>query len=328
MISHLSLGQTAIARRRKLIALIRKGEVTLGGYGKGKIYGTLDCSAGKRMNVDNRMFFEDEAEAIKEGFRPCARCLPGAYKSWKASVKNKAAMISITDRLNAKAWNVITEALAGNGFTLINGVLSDEECDELIADYNQDDAYRKVISMERYRFGLGEYKYFQYPLPPLITNIRQAVYEMIAPVANNWMQALNIQKVFPKTLEEFQRICHASGQTKPTILILKYGEGGFNTLHQDLYGDIYFPLQAVLFLSEPGEDYTGGEFVLTEQIPRAQSKVNVLTPKRGDMIIFTTAFRPVKGTKGFYRVNMKHGVSPLHSGSRYTLGIIFHDALS
>ena len=182
--------------------------------------------------------------------------------------------------------------------------------------------------MERYRFGLGEYKYFNYPLPNLIQNIRENIYPKLAPIANAWMKVLNIHKIFPNTHQELLKQCNDNNQTKATVLILKYGKGGYNTLHQDLYGEIYFPIQTVLFLNEPDEDFTGGEFVLTQQTPRAQSKAIVLKPKKGDMLIFTTNFRPVKGTKGYYRVNMKHGVSAIHSGERHTLGIIFHDALS
>lgn len=222
----------------------------------------------------------------------------------------------------------IATDLHEKGFAIVKNVLSKEQCETLIRDYNADNTYRKTISMERYRFGLGEYKYFQYPLPELITGIREKVYTYLAPVANKWMEVLKIDTRYPPTHEALKEQCAAAGQEKPTILILKYGKGGFNTLHQDLYGDIYFPMQAVLFLNQPEEDYTGGEFVLTEQIPRAQSKANVLKPERGDMLIFTTNFRPVKGSKGYYRVNMKHGVSPLHSGERHTLGIIFHDARS
>ena len=214
------------------------------------------------------------------------------------------------------------------GFAIVKNVLSKAACETLIRGYNADDTYRKTITMERYRFGLGEYKYFQYPLPPLITELREKVYAELAPIANQWMEVLKIDTRYPDTHAALREMCAAAGQEKPTILILKYGKGGFNTLHQDLYGDIYFPMQAVLFLNQPEEDYTGGEFVLTEQIPRAQSKVNVLKPERGDMLVFTTNFRPVKGSKGYYRVNMKHGVSPLHSGERHTLGIIFHDARS
>lgn len=214
------------------------------------------------------------------------------------------------------------------GYTLIPDVLQPQECASLIAAYDADQTYRKTISMERYRFGQGTYKYFVYPLPVLINTIRETVYPYLAPIANQWMEALNNNTRFPATHAELKALCQSHHQIHPTVLILKYGAGGFNTLHQDLYGDIYFPMQLVLFLNEPGEDYTGGEFVLTEQIPRAQSKANVLQPRRGDMLLFTTSFRPVKGSRGYYRVNMKHGVSPVHSGQRHTLGIIFHDALS
>lgn len=228
--------------------------------------------------------------------------------------------------MKAQNWPVITGQLATKGFAVVKDVLTKEECDTLISDYTSPGMYRKTITMERYRFGIGEYKYFQYPLPALINDVRETVYTHIAPVANQWMQLLNIPTQYPATLAELKALCNVHGQTKPTVLILQYGEGGFNTLHQDLYGDIFFPMQAVLFLNEPGEDYTGGEFVLTESIPRAQSKATVLQPRRGDMLLFTTNFRPAKGTKGYYRVSMKHGVSPLHSGQRHTLGIIFHDA--
>jgi hypothetical protein len=194
--------------------------------------------------------------------------------------------------------------------------------------YNDGQHYRKTVNMERYRFGRGEYKYFTYPLPPLIQQIREFVYPHIAKVANTWMEVLNLEESFPDNFTELQQRCHEYGQDKPTALILKYGSGGYNTLHQDLYGEVYFPLQLVLFLNDPEKDYTGGEFVLIEQTPRAQSRAIVLKPKLGDMLIFTTNFRPVKGSRGYYRVNMKHGVSEVLSGQRHTLGIIFHDALS
>ncbi|CAN5221914.1 hypothetical protein BH11BAC5_BH11BAC5_17650 [soil metagenome] len=182
--------------------------------------------------------------------------------------------------------------------------------------------------MERYRFGLGEYKYFNYPLPDLIQTMRENIYPKLAPTANAWMEVLNIDTKFPATFQELKKLCHDNNQLKATVLILKYGKYGHNTLHQDLYGDIYFPIQTVLFLNEPDVDFTGGEFVLTQQTPRAQTKAIVLKPKKGDMLIFTTNFRPIKGSKGYYRVNMKHGVSEVHTGERHTLGIIFHDALS
>lgn len=237
-------------------------------------------------------------------------------------------MEGIEERLAALNWNEIKSELHHKGFIVVKNVLDQKECDFLIAGYDADDTYRKTIYMERYRFGKGEYKYFQYPLPELITRLRETVYAEIAPVANQWMQVLNISKRFPDTHVEMKALCKERGQEKPTVLILKYEEGGFNTLHQDLYGEIYFPMQMVFMLDQIDQDYTGGEFVITEQIPRAQSKANVLKPNAGDMVIFTTHFRPEKGSKGFFRVNMKHGVSPLHSGQRHSLGIIFHNALS
>ncbi len=223
-------------------------------------------------------------------------------------------------------WPAITENMHLHGFSLAEKLLDDEQCETLKDQYNESSLYRKTVVMERYRFGLGEYKYFNYPLPNLIENIRRSVYPYLAPVANTWMRVLNIDTRFPDTHTGLLSLCHANKQLKPAVLILKYGKGGFNTLHQDLYGDVYFPIQVVLFLNEPDLDYTGGEFVLTQQIPRAQSKAIVLKPKKGDMLIFTTHFKPAKGSKGYYRVNMKHGVSEVHNGQRNTLGIIFHDA--
>lgn len=237
-------------------------------------------------------------------------------------------MENLTSRLLARDWTVINRDLHDKGFVIVPDLLNQVECDELVAAYGADNRYRKTIVMERYRFGLGEYKYFQYPLPELITTIREKVYALIAPVANQWMEELNLDRRFPASHAAMRELCQQHGQVEPTVLILKYNTGGFNTLHQDLYSEIYFPMQIVLLLDQVDQDYTGGEFVITEQIPRAQSKVNVLKPKRGDMIIFTTNFRAAKGSKGYYRVHMKHGVSPLHKGHRHSLGIIFHDGLS
>ncbi len=234
----------------------------------------------------------------------------------------------IANRLAGQDWQAIANELHDKGFVIVPEVLNANECEDLIRAYNADNTYRKTISMERYRFGQGEYKYFQYPLPGLIDTLREKVYAAIAPVANRWMQALNIDKQFPPAHAAMRQLCREHGQEQPTVLILKYGKGGFNTLHQDLYGDIYFPMQMVFMLDQADKDYTGGEFVITEQVPRAQSKANVLKPNQGDMLIFTTSFRPERGIKGYYRVNMKHGVSPLHSGNRHSLGIIFHDGLA
>jgi hypothetical protein len=221
----------------------------------------------------------------------------------------------------------ISRKLNDYGYAVVEGILTDEECGELTVAYDTEEFYRKIINMERYCFGQGEYKYFKYPLPEVVDLIRKEVYPHLAPIANNWMNVLGINKKFPANHDELIGQCHEHGQVKPTPLILRYDEGGYNTLHQDLYGEIFFPMQLVLFLDEPGVDYHGGEFVLIEQRPRAQSKAIVLRPKKGAMLILTTNFRPVKGTKGYYRVNMKHGVSEVTSGRRHTLGIIFHDAL-
>jgi hypothetical protein len=224
-------------------------------------------------------------------------------------------------------WELVSARMQLNGFAVVPGVLADEECEALKAGYDTG-AYRKTVVMERYRFGAGEYKYFDYPLPDIVAELRASVYPRLAPVAKAWFSALNLQGAFPPTHAGFLEECRRHGQQQPAPLILKYGKGGFNTLHQDLYGEVYFPMQAVLFLSRPGTDYTGGEFVMTRQVPRAQSQAIVLTPGKGDMLIFTTRFKPAKGTRGYYRTGMKHGVSEVLRGERFTLGIIFHDAVS
>jgi len=234
----------------------------------------------------------------------------------------------ISEKISGIDWQRVTEEVNEKGYTLVLQFLPNQYCEELIGEYDNSDLYRKTITMERHGFGLGEYKYFKYPLPDLIQTVRRAIYPKLTPVANTWMRILNIKRQLPDQFDEFQRLCQDNNQTKPTVLILKYGKGGHNTLHQDLYGNIFFPFQLVLFLNEPDDDYTGGEFVLTQHTPRAQSKAIVLRPSKGDMLILTTNFRPVKGSKGYYRVQMKHGISEVHDGDRHTLGIIFHDALS
>lgn len=237
-------------------------------------------------------------------------------------------MQNIKERLENIHWEGVLADLDRKGFAIVPELLHSKECKELVEMYHLPRAYRKTVIMERYRFGSGEYKYFSYPLPELIQTLRENIYPKIVPVANLWMEILNQEKKFPDSFDELQELCRRSNQTDPTALILKYGKGGYNTLHQDLYGEVYFPIQLVFFLNETDEDYTGGEFVLTQQTPRAQSKAIVLKPKTRDMLLFTTNFRPVKGRKGYYRAMMKHGVSEVHEGERHTLGIIFHDALS
>jgi len=235
---------------------------------------------------------------------------------------------NLIQQIEAANWPEITEAMHQHGYAIIPALLSDNQCEELKESYDSSHLYRKEVDMARYRFGQGQYKYFEYPLPTLIQTLRISIYPYLAPIANAWFRVLNLDRQFPPSHEKLLQECHVNNQIKATVLILKYGEGGYNTLHQDLYGDVYFPIQMVLFLSQPNEDFSGGEFVLTQQTPRAQSKAIVLNPKKGDALIFTTNFKPVKGTKGYYRSNVKHGVSEVHSGERFTLGIIFHDALS
>jgi hypothetical protein len=223
-------------------------------------------------------------------------------------------------------WQQHSLDLNESGYTIIPSVLSPEECQHIAGFYEDDQLYRNTINMKRYRFGDGEYKYFSYPLPPAIQTLREEFYKPLSLIANEWMQNLSIDKSFPRTHKELIDQCRMQDQTRPTPLILHYTPGGFNTLHQDLYGEVYFPFQVVFTLTQHGRDHEGGELVLVEQIPRAQSKAAVLKPNQGDAVIFTTNFRPVKGARGYYRANMKHGVSEVKSGERYALGIIFHDA--
>src|SRR5690606_28882285 len=228
-------------------------------------------------------------------------------------------MGGLEQKLRVVDWESVARAMDKQGHALLPNILTGDQCEALIQGYGHSGAYRKTVIMERHRFGAGEYKYFDYPLPGVVQTLREALYPNLAPMANHWMEMLGLEKSFPDTLEGLQRLCRENQQSKPTPLILKYGKGGFNTLHQDLYGAVYFPMQAVLLLNDPERDFSGGEFVLAQQVPRAQSKAMVLRPKKGDMIIFTTNFRPVKGARGHYRANMRHGVSEVTSGNRHTL---------
>lgn len=238
----------------------------------------------------------------------------------------KAFVNTLPDRIHQLDWSTMRQQLFAEGYTLASGVLSQEVCQEIIAWYPKPDLFRKTIRMEQFRFGQGEYKYFSNPLPDIIQSMREHLYAHLASTANRYKKALQMDIVYPATLAEFLVHCHQQDQARPTPLLLKYEKEGYNALHQDLYGAVYFPFQAVCFLSEPGRDYTGGEFVLLEQRPRAQSRAEVLIPWQGDLLIFTTHHRPVKGTRGYYKVAMKHGVSRVRTGNRFTLGIIFHDA--
>jgi hypothetical protein len=223
-------------------------------------------------------------------------------------------------------WQEIESSLHEKGFAQISSVLSKKDCHALRDLYSQEALYRSTINMQRYRFGKGEYKYFAYPLPAPIQKLREELYSRLVPVAQEWARLLTISQTYPDHHPDFIARCANAQQLRPTPLILRYTTGGFNSLHQDLYGEVYFPLQVVLMLSQPGEDYEGGELVITEQLPRAQSKASVIRPNQGDALIFTTHFRPVKGTRGYYKSKMKHGISELKSGERFALGIIFHDA--
>ncbi len=228
--------------------------------------------------------------------------------------------------LETIGWKETFDALNDNGYARLKNVLSIEECTELKNLYDDSSKYRSVISMERYRFGKGEYKYFGYPLPEVLRKLRNEFYPPLAVLANEWMTKLGLSTQYPAQHHDFIQQCEQHGQTRPTPLILRYTQEGFNTLHQDLYGEIYFPFQVVIILSEKGKDYDGGDLVFVEQLPRAQSRAEVVTPSLGDAVIFTTNFRPVRGSKGFYRAKMKHGVSRITRGERFALGIIFHDA--
>jgi hypothetical protein len=232
----------------------------------------------------------------------------------------------IATRIRELDWPALSASLWSHGYALTPPVLTPEACQATAALFDADDRFRSHIDMKRYRFGEGEYKYFAHPLPPIVRELRQSLYPHLAPVANAWMEALGERTRFPGTLEGLLAACERRGQTRPTPLLLRYGPGDYNCLHQDLYGDVYFPLQTAAFLNQPGVDYTGGEFLLVEQRPRAQSAGEVVIPPRGALVIFTTRIRPIKGARGYYRANMRHGVSRVRSGARHTLGIIFHDA--
>jgi hypothetical protein len=229
-------------------------------------------------------------------------------------------------RLEDVAWPQVTAELDLRGFACLPGVLTGPACDELAAMYDDPARFRKRVVMARHGFGRGEYQYFDDPLPPLVAELRAGIYPHLAPVANGWAERLRQERRFPPTFAELQAECHALGQVRPTPLLLRYETDDFNCLHQDLYGDLVFPLQLTILLSVPGQDFSGGEFVLTEQRPRMQSRAEVVPLQKGDAVIFAVHHRPMKGTRRDYRVNLRHGVSRIRSGRRLTLGIIFHDA--
>ena len=229
-------------------------------------------------------------------------------------------------RAEAVDWTRIGRELDAEGHAVIDRLLAPQECEALAALYPQGDLFRSRVVMARHGFGRGEYKYLRYPLPDLVASMRRALYPHLSAVANRWHEAMGLEARFPATHADFIERCHAAGQTRPTPLLLQYGPGDYNCLHQDLYGEHVFPLQVVILLSEPGHDFTGGEFVMTEQRPRMQSRPMVLPLRQGDAAVIAVHQRPVQGTRGAYRVNLRHGVSRVRSGHRRTLGIIFHDA--
>ncbi len=237
------------------------------------------------------------------------------------STANNAA-----ERIHPIDWERIAGELDAQGNAVLGGLLSPNESSKLISLYEKDELFRSRVIMARHGFGRGEYKYFDYPLPVLVADLRALLYRKLAPVANRWNAAMGIPVRYPENHVEFLRRCHDAGQTKPTPLLLKYEEGDYNCLHQDLYGEQVFPIQVAFLLSQAGKDFTGGEFILTEQRPRMQSRPEVVSLQQGDGVAFAVHHRPVVGSRGSYRVNMRHGVSRLRSGRRYTLGIIFHDA--
>jgi hypothetical protein len=233
----------------------------------------------------------------------------------------------IEERVSALDWNKAEQSLSARGYAVTPPLLTPDECSAIAALYSDDSRFRSHIIMERFRFGIGDYKYFGYPLPEIIADLRASVYPHLAKIANVWAEALGDGSVrYPNDHAAFLKACHRAGQAKPTPLLLHYEAGGYNCLHQDIYGEVSFPLQMVFLLGQSGREWEGGEFLLVEQQPRAQSKGEVVAADQGQAIIFTTRYRPVKGSRGYYRVNLRHGVSRIHHGTRFTLGIIFHDA--
>ena len=229
-------------------------------------------------------------------------------------------------RLQVFDWAGVTADLDAQGCAMLEALLSPQECRALASLYADDRFFRSRVVMGRHGFGRGEYKYFGYPLPDTVARLRSTIYPRLAPIANRWNAAMGIDMYYPDTHAAFLARCHAAGQQRPTPLLLQYGAGDYNCLHQDLYGEHVFPLQVAILLSEPERDFSGGEFVLTEQRPRMQSRPQVVPLRQGDAVVFAVHQRPVQGTRGSYRVDLRHGVSRVRSGHRHTLGIIFHDA--
>ncbi len=230
------------------------------------------------------------------------------------------------ERIATLDWNSLQKTLDEHGYAVIPSILYKDQCNEIMSTYEEETLFRSTINMARYRFGLGEYKYYLAPLPGLLQQLRNGFYPELAKTANRWLEQLGRDAVYPATLSEFLDQCHQQGQLRSTPLILKYEAGGYNCLHQDLYGEVFFPFQVVFALNQKETDFTGGEFLLMEQRPRAQSRGHVITLNQGEGLIFPTNHRPVVGSRGYYKTTLRHGVSTITSGTRYSLGIIFHDA--
>jgi hypothetical protein len=241
-------------------------------------------------------------------------------------ISPQAAVPAVARRVAGLDWDQIAREIDEHGCGLTGSLLSADECSSLTEAYAREDPFRSRVNMAAHGFGRGEYKYFAYPLPPLVAGLREALYPPMAAIANGWNERLGSGDRYPQDLGGFLDRCHAAGQTRPTPLLLQYEPGDYNCLHQDLYGEHVFPLQVTILLSEPGAGFSGGEFVLTEQRPRMQSRAEVVALRQGEAVIFPVNHRPVQGSRGTYRVVMRHGVSRLRSGRRHTLGIIFHDA--
>ena len=242
------------------------------------------------------------------------------------SVSNIIPAKNAIEHVSALDWQRISQELDTQGSAVLKGILSAEECQALAGLYLEDSLFRSRVVMGQHGFGRGEYKYFSYPLPEIIQGLRSVLYPRLASIANRWNTSMGIEVRYPQSHDEFIQRCHDAGQVRPTPLLLQYGEGDYNCLHQDLYGEHVFPIQVAILLSEPAKDFTGGEFVLTERRPRMQSRPEVVPLRQGDAVAFAVHLRPVQGTRGTYRVNLRHGVSRLRSGHRHTVGIIFHDA--
>lgn len=237
-----------------------------------------------------------------------------------------ATVPTISERVAMRDWAAVTASLDADGYAFVPSLLDLKECELLAALYQSPELFRSRVVMARHGYGRGEYKYFAYPLPAIVAELRTACYPELSGIANRWNEAMRVAVRYPQDHASFLERCHRAGQVKPTPLLLRYGEGDYNRLHQDLYGEHVFPLQATILLSAPGCDFSGGEFVLAEQTPRMQSRAEIVPLGQGDAVIFAVRHRPVPGTRGFHRVNLRHGVSRLRSGQRMTLGIIFHDA--